>query len=89
MAFVDDVIIPTSWYNIDESNKYLYIRRFQDLSDTRTDRIVQIEVSNHTPDSLIDAVQDALNTAFGSSVLVCRTTQENLNYLSQQNHKAN
>ena len=68
VAFVDDVIIPVSWYNIDESNKYLYIRRFQDLSDTKTDRIVQIEVSNHTPDSLTDAVQDALNTAFGSSV---------------------
>ena len=69
VAFVDDAIIPVvSWYNIDESNKYLYIRRFQDLSDTKTDRMVPTEVSNHTPDSLTDAVQDALNTAFGSSV---------------------
>jgi len=68
VAFIDDVIIPVSWYNIDENNRYLYIRRFQDLSNTKTDRIVPIEVSNHTPDSLTDAVQDALNTAFGAGV---------------------
>ena len=68
VAYVDDVIIPVSWYNIDENNRYLYIRRFQDLTSTYTDRIVPIEVSNHTPDSLTDAVQDALNTAFGSGV---------------------
>ena len=69
VAFIDDVIIPVSWYNIDENNRYLYIRRFQDLNaDPNTDRIVPIEVSNHTPDSLTDAVQDALNTAFGSGV---------------------
>ena len=68
VCFVDDVIVPHSWYNIDENNRYLYIRRFQDLSNTKTDRIVPIEVSNHTPDSLTDAVQDALNTAFGAGV---------------------
>ena len=64
----DDVIIWVSWYNIDESNKNIYVRRFQDLTDTKTDRIVQIEVSNHTTDTLTDAVQDALNTASGASV---------------------
>ena len=68
VAFIDDVIIPVSWYNIDENNRYLYIRRFEDLANTNTDRIAPIEVSNHTPDSLTDAVQDALNTAFGASV---------------------
>ena len=65
---MDDVIIPVSWYNIDESNQNIYVRRFQDLTDTKTDRIVQIEVSNHTTDTLTDAVQEALNTAFGASV---------------------
>ena len=68
VCFVDDVIIPVSWYNIDENNRYLYIRRFEDLTNTNTDRFVPIEVSNHTPDSLTDAVQDALNTAFGAGV---------------------
>ena len=68
VCFVDDVIIPVSWYNIDESNQNIYVRRFQDLTDTKTDKIVQIEVSNHTTDTLTDAVQEALNTAFGASV---------------------
>ena len=67
-CFVDDVIIPVSWYNIDENSKNIYVRRYQDLTDTKTDRIVPIEVNNHTADTLTDAVQDALNIAFGGGV---------------------
>ena len=63
--FVDDVIIPVSWYNIDDNSKNIYVRRYQDLSNTKTDRIVPIEVNNHTADTLTDAVQYALNIAFG------------------------
>ena len=41
----------------------------QDLETVHfTCRIVSIEVSNHTADTLTDAVQDALNTAFGTGV---------------------
>ena len=58
-----------SWYNIDESNQDVYVRRMQDLETVHfTDRIVSIEVSNHTTDTLTDAVQDALNTASGIGV---------------------
>ena len=57
-----------NWYNIDENNKHIYARRFQDLTDAKTDRLVPIEVSNHTPDTLKDAVQEALNTACGIAV---------------------
>ena len=67
-CFVDDIIIPVSWYNIDENSKNIYVRRYQDLSNTKTDRIVPIEVNNHTADTLTDAVQNALNTAFGGGV---------------------
>ena len=67
-CFVDDVIIPVSWYNIDENSKNMYVRRFQDLSDTITDKIVPIEINNHTADTLTDAIQNALNTAFGGGV---------------------
>jgi hypothetical protein len=38
------------------------------LTDIKTDRIVPIEVSNHTTDTLTDAVQEALNTVFGTGV---------------------
>lgn len=68
IVFIDDVIIPHSWYNIDDRNKYIYVRRLQDLSNTNTDRIVPIEVNNHTSDTLTDALQDALSTAFGGGV---------------------
>ena len=40
----------------------------QDLTNTKTDRIVPIEVNSHTTDTLDDAVQEALNTAFGTGV---------------------
>ena len=33
VCFIDDIIIPVSWYNIDENNEYIYVRRFQDLTD--------------------------------------------------------
>ena len=35
----DDVIIPVSWYNMDEHSKSISVRRFQDLSDTGTDKM--------------------------------------------------
>ena len=57
IAFVDDIIIPVSWYNIDENSKNMRVRRFQDLSDTITYKIVPIEINNHTADTLTDAVQ--------------------------------
>ena len=46
----------------------MYVRRFEDLASTTTDRIVPIEINNHTPDTLTDAIQAALNTAFGAGV---------------------
>ena len=67
-VFLDDVIIPVSWFNVDEDNKYIYIRRFEDLTNTRTDRIVPIEVSNHTFDSLTESLQESLDTVYGSSI---------------------
>ena len=51
VCFVDDLIIPVSWYSIDENSKNIYVRRYQDLSNTKTDRIVPIEVNNHTADT--------------------------------------
>ena len=49
--------------------KQIYVRRMQDLETIHlTYRIVSIEVSSHTPDTLTDAVQEALNTACGSGV---------------------
>ena len=40
----------------------------EDLSNIVTYKIVPIEINNHTFDSLTDAIQEALNTAFGDDV---------------------
>ena len=68
VCFVDDVVIPHSWYNVEENRKYVYVRRYQDLSNTTTDRILSLEVQNHTFDSLKNALQSNLDAAFGSGV---------------------
>ena len=68
VCFVDDVVIPHSWYNVEENSKYLYVRRYQDLSNTTTDHIIALEVQNHTFDSLKNALQASLDAAFGSNV---------------------
>ena len=68
VVFIDDVVIPHSWYNVEENSKYLYVRRYQDLSNTTTDHIIALEVQNHTFDSLKNALQASLDAAFGSNV---------------------
>ena len=68
VCFVDDVSIPVICYNIDENSNRIYVRRYQDLTDTKTDSIVPIEVNNQTTDTLTDAVQYALNIACGGGV---------------------
>ena len=67
-CFVDDVIIPVSWYNIDENSKNIYVRQYQDLSNTKNDQIVPIAVNNHTAETLTEAMQNSLNTAFGGGM---------------------
>ena len=69
VCFVDDVVIPHSWYNAEENSKYLYVRRFQDgTASLNTDRVIAFEVQNHTFDSLKNALQASLDAAFGSNV---------------------
>ena len=65
VCFIDDIIIPVRWYNTDENDKYIYVRRFQDFKDNKT-----------KPDTLTDAVQEPLNTAFGAGFLVYHMMKE-------------
>ncbi len=67
---VDDIIVPFSWFNIGEDNKYLYVRRFEDLSNTTTDYAIALDVQNHTFDSMKNTIQSALDTNFGAGIFV-------------------
>ena len=69
VCFVDDVVIPHSWYNVEKNSKYLFVRRFKDgNANLNTDRVIALEVQNHTFDSLKNALQSNLDAAFGSGV---------------------
>ena len=68
VCFIDDDIIPHSWYNIDDNNRYIYVRRLEDLSNLVTYKIVPIEINNHTFEYLTESIQEALNTAFDDNV---------------------
>ena len=78
-CFIDDVIIPVSWFNVDENSKCIYVRRYQDLTDTTTDRVVPIEINNHSADTLTDAIQEGLNTVFGAGVFTVSFDPRKLN----------
>jgi len=67
-VFIDDITIPNSWYNVDSQSNRLYVRRYQDLSNTTTDHIIALAVQNHTFTSLTNALQTALDDSFGSNI---------------------
>ena len=68
VCFVDDVIIPNSWYTIDENNNRLYVRRFEDLTTTITDKNVTLPTNNYTAQSLKDELKNQLDDEFGGSI---------------------
>lgn len=67
-VFIDDITIPNSWYNIDSQSNRLYVRRYQDASNTRTDKILSLDIQNHTFTTLTNALQTALDDSFGSNI---------------------
>ena len=65
-CFIDDLIIPHSWYNIDNDNKYIYVKRYQpDIPLTEWNKL-ELEVQNHTLDSLKTALSNAFIAQYGA-----------------------
>ena len=62
---IDDVLIPHSWYSIEQNiNDRLYFR--QDWSSTMTDVILQLAPGNYSGASLATQLQSKLDAAFSS-----------------------
>ena len=80
VMYIDDVIVPVSWFNIDDNNKYLYIRRFEDLTTTTTDVRITLATSNHTADTMLEALQTALDAGFGADVFTATYDERKLTY---------
>ena len=69
MCYVDDVIIPHSYFNVDSNNNLLYVRQLNDISNTITDIPIAIDINNHTVTTLLSSIQSALDTNFGANAI--------------------
>ena len=65
VCFIDDIIVPHSWYSIEDYNNRLYIRQL-DIGGSADDRIITIPSQNHTGASLAVAIKSGLEAAFGA-----------------------
>ena len=65
VCYIDDIIIPHTWYTIEDFNNKLYVRGY-DIGVFITDRTSTIANQNYTGDLLAAAIQTALDVAFTS-----------------------
>ena len=76
VCFIDDVVIPNSWYTIDSTNNKIYARRVTLASDARTDKVITLTTNNYSVQSLRDELQEKLNDAFNSGFNVVYNPSE-------------
>ena len=69
VCYVDDVIIPHSYFNISD-NDTLYVRQFDDNLNSSNDKIIYLEHNNHNISSLLQDIQAKLNAAYGQHIIV-------------------
>ena len=69
VCYVDDVIIPHSYFNISD-NDTLYVRVYDDITDSNDDKIIYLEHNNHNISSLLQDIQAKLNAAYGQNIIV-------------------
>ena len=65
VCFFDDIIVPHSWWSIENYNNRLYIRQL-DIGGSADDRIITIPSQKHTGASLELAIKAGLEAAFGA-----------------------
>ena len=69
VCYVDDVIIPHSYFNIND-NDTLYVRQFDDNLNSSNGKIIYLEHNNHNISSLLEDIQAKLNAAYGQNIIV-------------------
>ena len=63
VCYIDDIIIPHTWYTVEDFNNKLYVREY-DSGVFITDRILTIAGQNYTGELLASAIKTALDVAF-------------------------
>ena len=71
VCFIDDIIIPHTFYTIESYNCKLYFREKLAPGDTITDVILNISQQNHTGTSLASSIKSILDATFGSNNYNC------------------
>jgi hypothetical protein len=76
VCYIDDITIPFTFYTIEDYNQHLYVRRVHrnpatDAIDTLVDNYITLTAQNYTGLTLNQALENALNAAFGAGAFVC------------------
>ena len=85
VCFIDDVIIPHSYFNVDGKFNRLYVRQYNDLNETALDIAIVIPSTNHTISTLVEGIQSALNLSFGANTLTVTFDSRKLSLTISEN----
>ena len=85
VCFIDDVIIPHSYFNVDGKFNRLYVRQYNDLNSTALDIAIVISSTNHTISTLVEGIQSALNLSFGANNLTVTFDSRKLSLTISEN----
>jgi hypothetical protein len=87
VAYIDDIQIPHTWYNVSDTNNKLYIRSV-DASSVNNDKIITLDPKNYTLALLGIDLNTKLNAVFGAS-LTCASNERRgtISFVSATGHK--
>ena len=87
VAYIDDIQIPNTWYNISNTNNKLYIRSVNSTS-TANDHIITMDAKNYTLPLLGAELNTKLSAVFGSA-LACSANDRRgtISFVSSTGHK--
>ena len=80
VAYIDDIQIPHTWYNVTDSNNNLYIRSVNTLGsaanpdDDKKDKIITLQPKNYTLALLASDLNTQLNASFANE-LTCSVNE--------------
>ena len=72
VAYIDDIQIPHTWYNVSDTNNKLYIRSVNS-SNVQNDQIITMDSKNYTLALLATELNTKLSAVFGAS-LTCSSS---------------
>ena len=86
VAYIDDIQIPNTWYNISNTNNKLYIRSVN-ASNTANDHIITMDAKNYTLTLLATELNTKLSAVFGTA-LTCSENHRRgtISFVSSTNH---